>query len=314
MSLSQPPARPAEPRVRPAPRRARPTPVPGPSAAAGPRSPLPESRRAGPTGRDPSEDPVRKRRPAPGRQPPRTAGPASRPGEAKLASAKERPRAETPARERPRAEPPARASASGPSPSLLAAASQSSLVRRAEVVEGDGFVVEASDSARGAGIPALRTHFFESIQSLRARAVSGRSNRSLARRSVADVRGYAREDLLAIAEVAYHYLFNGGARLALVLYEGLAAVAPDEAYFALALGLTHDHLGHADAAHHWYEQAGRIDAAEPRADLNRAELFLQVGDRRRAQGLLERGLAKAVAAGETALERKARALLKHIAS
>jgi predicted Zn-dependent protease len=195
----------------------------------------------------------------------------------------------------------------------VAAQSQSSLVRlpdRSEDAEA-AYVVEAPAAPAGE-IPAFQTHFFESIRAIRAQAVA-KQQRALRQRSLAEARGYAREDLYAIAEIAYHYLFNGGLRLALVLYEGLTAVAPDEAYFALALGLTQDHLRNQEAALHWYQRAGALDPEEPRADLNQAELFLQNGQVEKAQLLLERGLDKSEARQDAALSRKARALLKHIA-
>src|SRR5688572_22039505 len=97
-------------------------------------------------------------------------------------------------------------------------------------------------------------------------------------KTLAEVRGYDRDDLFVIAEVAYHYLFNGGTRLALVLYEGLAAVSPKEPYFALALGLTHDHLGEVAMAHKWYAKAAELDPNDGRPDVNRAELYIEARD------------------------------------
>lgn len=125
-------------------------------------------------------------------------------------------------------------------------------------------------------------------------------------------RGYRMDDLHAVAEIAHHYLFSGGTRLALTLFEGLQAVAPTEAYFALGLGLTHDHLGSPVEAERWYAKAAELDSGDPRADINRAELRIEARDYARARELLIRGANKARARADSALETKARALLKHL--
>src|SRR5688572_29076247 len=47
---------------------------------------------------------------------------------------------------------------------------------------------------------------------------------------------YNKADLYAIAEIGYEYLRCGGYRLAEVIFKGLVALDPEEAYFAFALG------------------------------------------------------------------------------
>jgi predicted Zn-dependent protease len=131
-------------------------------------------------------------------------------------------------------------------------------------------------------------------------------------RTLAELRGYDRDDLFVIAEVAYHYLFNGGTRLALVLFEGLAAVAPKEAYFALALGLTHDHLGEVPMAHKWYAKAVELDPTDGRPDVNRAELYIEAKDLAKARQYLARGATKARKRGDERLAKKAVAILTHL--
>jgi Flp pilus assembly protein TadD len=131
-------------------------------------------------------------------------------------------------------------------------------------------------------------------------------------RSLQQIRNYSRQDLYAIAEVGYHYLFSGGIDIARALFEGLAAIAPDEAYFALAMGLTTDHQGLTEEAERWYARASQLDPHDGRADVNRAELYLQRGDFANARTLLARGVKKSRIRQDLALERKAAALLKHI--
>jgi tetratricopeptide (TPR) repeat protein len=132
---------------------------------------------------------------------------------------------------------------------------------------------------------------------------------AIVRNGLAEARGYGASDLWAIAEVGYHYLRSGGYRLAAVIFEGLAALQPDEPYHQLALGLAQDHLGEEAAARAAYEKALRLDPADPRPELNLAELSLAGGDHVRAQVLLGRARAKALARGDTVLARKATALL-----
>ena len=106
------------------------------------------------------------------------------------------------------------------------------------------------------------------------------------------VRGYDREDLFAVAEVAYVYLFGGHEQLARVLFEGLAAVAPHEPYFALALGLTYDLCQDLPKAEASYARAAQLDPKDPRPDVNRAELRIERRQYQQAHQLLVRAQNK----------------------
>ena len=127
-------------------------------------------------------------------------------------------------------------------------------------------------------------------------------------------RGYQPDDLMAVASVGYHYLICGNPKLAEVIFSGLAAIEPREAYFALALGLTNDRMQRPDAAQRWYQQASRLDPHDGRPDINRAELMLSQGRRDEATRLLQRGLAKAEHQRDSALEDKARAILDYVSA
>lgn len=162
-------------------------------------------------------------------------------------------------------------------------------------------------------VQPLKTAFFDSIKQVNALTVP---NQRLSTRprseNLAKSRGYDRDDLMAIAEVAYHYLMSGGTMLALTLFEGLNAVAPEDPYFALALGLTHDHLGEKQVAYRWYNRAAELDPGDARADVNRAELLLEERKVSQAKELLARAVQKAQGRGEEALAKKAAAILAHI--
>jgi hypothetical protein len=170
--------------------------------------------------------------------------------------------------------------------------------------------IPAAEPAIVGDIQPLRTHFFQSINEVQALTLqSQQAIVDVEPRELGELRGYAREDLLAIAEVAYHYLMNGGVRLAVVLFEGLAAIAPREAYFAMGTGLAHDHAGNKAEALRWYELAGQLDPNDPRADINRAELHIERRERKRAIELLQAAAKKAERRRDEALQRKATAIL-----
>jgi Flp pilus assembly protein TadD len=148
-------------------------------------------------------------------------------------------------------------------------------------------------------------------------AISATPERALvpvAKARPAAARRYDPDDLEVVAELAHRYLFYGNAELARLLFEGLAAVAPDVAYYALALGLTYDHLGETEESHRWYARAAELDPLEGRADVNRGELYLEAGDRERAKRYFERGRQKAERSNDRALAVKAAAILDFLRS
>ena len=130
--------------------------------------------------------------------------------------------------------------------------------------------------------------------------------------TLGELRGYARDDLFVIAEIAYHYLFNGNPEVALTLFEGLQAVLPNEPYFSLALGLTYDHLGDPALSIQWYHAASKLDPADGRPDINCAEICIERGQLDTARRYLQRGGHKAQRRGDKELMHKSSALLSHI--
>ncbi|MCB9652262.1 MAG: hypothetical protein H6730_37510 [Deltaproteobacteria bacterium] len=151
------------------------------------------------------------------------------------------------------------------------------------------------------------TAMFNTLGGIRALAAAD-AGQALARRSLAELRGYRREDLMAIAEVGYHYLRSGGHKLASVIFEGLTAVMPEEPYFWLALGLVKDHLDDISAARVAYETAARLDPRDATPLMNLAELDLMQGRRRDALRRLDGAANTAQRAQQWALVRKAEGL------
>lgn len=122
-------------------------------------------------------------------------------------------------------------------------------------------------------------------------------------------RPYSKDDLYAVAEIAYHYLFAGAVPIASVLYEGVTAICPNEPAFWLGLGLCADRLGDKQKARANYARAAALDPADPRADINLAELFLEENDLPRARAHLARAVKKADVKSDRTLGAKARAIL-----
>ena len=156
---------------------------------------------------------------------------------------------------------------------------------------------------------AMGSDFIDTVNHVKAIAVRPPSTHES---DLGRLRGYDPKILMAIAEVGYHYLMSGVPRLAQVVFEGLIAIAPTDAYFTLALGLTLDHLDDVEGAERCYARAAELDPREPRADINRAEIRLEVRDLRAAIPLLESGRQKAKVEGDDALVEKAAAMLDHV--
>lgn len=173
------------------------------------------------------------------------------------------------------------------------------------------YVAHLEGMADDLSIEPNKTCFFDTINQVKAMTVAGQSGLCIDE-DLAAMRGYAAEDLMAVAEIAWHYLMSGGLKLARTLYEGLAAVAPEEPYFALALGLTYDRLDDPKQADAYYRHASKLDPKDGRPDVNRAELALEAGDQAQAIKLLKRGAVKAARAGQTVLATKAEALVEHL--
>lgn len=128
---------------------------------------------------------------------------------------------------------------------------------------------------------------------------------------LASQRGYAKEDLDAIAEIGLHYLRSGGYREAETIFEGLTAVSPSESRYHLGLGLARDHNGNVSGARQAYEAAESVDPEDDYAAVNLAELDLADGNRHGALSRLSEVLKRNRAPAR--LLRKAQALLSILA-
>lgn len=205
-------------------------------------------------------------------------------------------------RPRPRpAQAPARKRRAGPAQRAVAP------VRKAPAASAPSAFVSRSPELEFDSIAS--TSMFNTLGRVRALPAEEACQAVLCR-TIAEARGYQEEDLFALAEVGYHYIRNGGYKLAEVIFQGLTEIAPSEVYFALALGLTQDYLGKKEGARLHYGRALKLDPRDPRPELNLAELDLEAGNKTRAIERLRRAERKATRSGQDALQRKAQALLE----
>jgi tetratricopeptide (TPR) repeat protein len=118
-----------------------------------------------------------------------------------------------------------------------------------------------------------------------------------------------KDDLQAIAQLGRDYLESGSAQLAKVIFEGLTALAPEDAYFATLLGLAADRLGDKNGAAAAFQRAIVADPKCPRVELDLAELYLEADRPDGAKQHLRRALEKARSAKDRPIFDKAEALL-----
>ena len=105
-----------------------------------------------------------------------------------------------------------------------------------------------------------------------------------------DVRGYSDEELYALAKLAYFFYYQGRLGEARVLFQGLYAVDPVNAYFAKALGVVEFAAGNAQGAVSAYEVAIKLEPDDPSAYVGRAEVRISQGQRTQAVEDLRRAL------------------------
>lgn len=215
---------------------------------------------------------------------------------------------------RPVARPAPRAAASRPVISRAAAAPRppappdggepdSALVPTGFVASLDLEAIRELESPMGTG-------FFDTLSRISAYGVEEGARPS---DRPAELRGYPADALKVVASIATHYLYAGGYRLAEVLFEGLCAVAPDEPYHWLGLGLGCDRQNRTAEAARAYRTAAEKAPGDARPLVNLAELEVEAGRTREAQRLLARAVTLAERAGDRALHGKAKMMLERLA-
>lgn len=120
--------------------------------------------------------------------------------------------------------------------------------------------------------------------------------------------GLGREQLYAIAQVAYQFYNSGKVEQAREIYRGLVAADPLDSVFHCHLAASHHRLGDLDAAFDEYTEALRFNFANQDALSGRGEIHLQRG--RLAEALSDlRAAVELDPEGKRATTLRARAIL-----
>ncbi len=126
-----------------------------------------------------------------------------------------------------------------------------------------------------------------------------------------DVRGYTDDELYSIARIGYFYFYQGKVNEARVVFQGLYAVNPLDAYFAKALGVVEMAAGNPQGALAAYDVALRITPNDSAAYVGRAEVKLSQGQRAQAAEDLRRA-STLVKADDEELKAKISAMLQSL--
>ncbi len=132
------------------------------------------------------------------------------------------------------------------------------------------------------------------------------------RASLKQIIGLSDDELYAIANQGYYLFLQGKAEPARVLFEGLVAIDPRNAYYYRALGAIYWRLKESQKAIRQFTYAIRVSPQEISSYINRAEIYVANAQFDLAQTDLQYALAHA-APHEEALASKARAILRMIA-
>lgn len=108
--------------------------------------------------------------------------------------------------------------------------------------------------------------------------------------SLMELKGYAPEELYAIAQHAYTLFLNGKVRDARVVFEGLIAIDPRNDYYYRALGVVYHRLGDAEGAIRQFGHALIVNPRSAAAYVNRAEVHIARRDTEAALADLDAAL------------------------
>jgi Flp pilus assembly protein TadD len=132
---------------------------------------------------------------------------------------------------------------------------------------------------------------------------------SQGRVSLKQIVGLQDAELFAIASQGYYLFLQGKSEPARVLFEGLVALDPRNAYYYRALGAIYWRLKEPQKAIRQFTYAIRVAPAEVSSYINRAEVYVAQGQFKLAQADIRFALNNA-AAHEVPLANKARAMLQ----
>ncbi len=129
--------------------------------------------------------------------------------------------------------------------------------------------------------------------------------------SLLEIMGLNSEELYAISSQGYTFFLQGKIQPARVIFEGLVAIDPKNAYYYRALGVIYWRGQEPQKALKQFTYAIRVAPAEVASYINRAEVFVANKQFDDARSDLQHALENARPSDE-ALSRKARAILTMI--
>lgn len=132
------------------------------------------------------------------------------------------------------------------------------------------------------------------------------------RTSLKAIVGMGDDELYAIANQGYHLFVQGKNEPARVLFEGLVAMDPRNAYYYRALGAIYWRIKEPQLAIRQFTYAIRVSPREISSYVNRAEVYVAQKQFKLARSDLQFALSTATSA-DRALSNKAKAMLRMIA-
>lgn len=130
-------------------------------------------------------------------------------------------------------------------------------------------------------------------------------------KTIKSLKGYTESELGTIAQIAYFMMMQGKYREAKILFEALIAIEPSNEYYYRALGLLAQKQGHSDAAIQQFGYAIQLAPNRPQAYVNRAEIYISLGNLELAEQDLKDALGH-IRREDQALSQKAWALYRNI--
>ena len=134
---------------------------------------------------------------------------------------------------------------------------------------------------------------------------------SQGRVSLKQIVGLSTQELYAVATQGYHFFLQGKLQPARVIFEGLVAVDPRNAYYYRALGAIYWREGESQKAIKQFTYAIRVAPNDISSYVNRAEVYVADKEFKRAQADLNKALEKA-GPNDAALSKKAQAILEMV--
>jgi type III secretion system low calcium response chaperone LcrH/SycD len=133
------------------------------------------------------------------------------------------------------------------------------------------------------------------------------------RTTLKEINGYTDEELYAISRVGYFFLMQGKNDEARTLFEGLVAIDPRNDYYYRALGVIFQKIGDNERAIRQFSYSIRVNPSSPNAYVNRAEIYLSLGQYPQAEEDLREALER-MGHRDQELSKKAWALFQVVAA